>query len=117
MSEDIDGDRAARRQRHEQIRAEVASEEAEAEAAESADTLDVPLHLRITRGMNAELQKRAAEAQIPLSSLVRRLLIQAMRDQPTGGLTEADVERIARRVLVDQNSHSSTKPQHIVSSL
>jgi len=108
MSEDIDGDRAARRQRHEQIRAEVASEgaeAAEAEAAENADTLDVPLHLRITRGMNAELQKRAGEAQIPLSSLVRRLLIQAMRDQPTGGLTEADVERIARRVLVEQTSH------------
>lgn len=107
MSNQTDDGRAARRERHAQIRAEVASEEAEAaeaEAAENADTLDVPLHLRITRGMDAELQQRAADEQIPLSALVRRLLTQAVRDHPAGGLTEADVEKIARRVFVDHTS-------------
>jgi hypothetical protein len=94
--------RAARRQRHAAIRSEVAAEEAEAaeaEAAENAGTLDVPLHLRITRGLDAELRKRAAAEQIPTSALVRRLLNQAVHDYRSGGLSEADVEEIARRVV------------------
>lgn len=104
MSNHTDDARVARRVRHERIRAEVASEEAEAleaEAAEAADTLDVPLHLRITRGMDAELRARATAERIPTSALVRRLLTQAAHDYPAGGLTEADVEKIARRVLAD----------------
>jgi hypothetical protein len=93
--------RAARRQRHAAIRAEVA---AEAEAAENAGTLDVPLHLRITRGLDAELRTRAAAEQIPTSALLRRLLNRAVHDYRSGGLSEADVEQIARRVVAEQAS-------------
>lgn len=73
MSDRNEDARAARRARHAEIRAEVASEEAEtaeAEAAENAGTLDVSLHLRITRGLDAELRERAAAEQIPTSALV-----------------------------------------------
>lgn len=48
--------RAARRARHEAILAEVTQEEAEAaeaEIAEKASTLDMPLHLRIDRELDA----------------------------------------------------------------
>lgn len=77
-------------------------EAAEAEAAENADTLDVPLHLRITRGLDAELRQRAAAEQISTSALVRRLLTKAVHDYRAGGLTEEEVEEIARRVVVEQ---------------
>jgi hypothetical protein len=96
--------RAARRQRHTAIRGEVAAGEAEAPEAEAAETLDVPLHLRITRGLDAELRTRAAAEQIPTSALVRRLLNQAMHDYHSGGLSEADVEQVARRVVAEQAS-------------
>ncbi len=93
--------RAARRERHAAIRDEVAAEEAEAAEAEAAETLDVPLHLRITRGLDAELRQRAAAEQIPTSALVRRLLNQAMHDHRAGGITHAEVEQIARRVVAE----------------
>lgn len=105
MTNSVDDARAARRARHEAIRAEVASEEAEAaeaEAAENAATLDVPLHVRISRGLHAELRRRAAAEHIPTSALVRRLLDQAVHPRGTGELTAADVEEIARRVTREE---------------
>lgn len=107
MSETTERQRAARRARHAAIRTEVASEEAEAaeaEAAENAGALDVPLHLRVTRDLDAELRRLAAAEQVPTSALVRRLLTQAIHQHRPGGLTEEDVERIARRVVIEQAS-------------
>jgi len=86
------------------MRAEVAQEEAEAaqsEIIEKAAALDVPLHLRIDRELDAQLRRQAAEAQLPTSALVRRLLRQAVR-QPREQLTTADVESIARRVAREE---------------
>jgi len=56
------------------VREEYADEEAE--AAENAAALDVPLSLRITRELDGQLRRRAAAEQIPTSALVRRLLSQ-----------------------------------------
>lgn len=105
MTNSVDDTRAARRARHEAIRTEVAAEEAEAEeaeAAENAAALDVPLHVRISRGLDAELRRRAADERIPTSALVRRLLDQAVHRHGTGELTAADVEAIARRVTREE---------------
>jgi hypothetical protein len=97
--------KAARRARHEAIRAEIADEEteaAEAEAAESVAILDVSLHLRISHTLDAELRRRAASEHIPTSALVRRLLTQAVHQHDTGGLTTVEVEEIARRVAREE---------------
>lgn len=94
--------RAERRARHAAIRTEVAAEEAEAaeaEAAERASTLDVPLHLRISKEMDLKLRERAAAEQVPTSALVRRLLKGALEDGGASVLTIEQVEQIARRVL------------------
>lgn len=95
----------ARRTRHAAIRAEVAQEEAEAaeaEAAENATALDVPLHLRIDRQLDAQLRQRAAAEHIPTSALVRRLLRQAAHEHHTGSLSTAEVENIARRIAREE---------------
>lgn len=81
MTDTQDDGRAARRARHTAIRDETAQEEAE--AAESATTLDVPLHLRIDRQLDEQLRQRAAAEQIPTSALVRRLLRQAAHEHRT----------------------------------
>jgi hypothetical protein len=97
--------RAARRARHEAILAEVAQEEAEsagADIAEKATILDMPLHLRIDRELDAQLRRRAATEHIPTSALVRRLLRQAVHEHHPEGLTAADVEDIARRVAREE---------------
>lgn len=97
--------RAARRRRHEAIRAEVAEEEAEAieaEIAEKAGTLEVPLHLRIDRELDIQLRQLAAEAQIPTSALVRRLLRQAIHGLQREGHTVSQIEEIARRVAREE---------------
>ncbi len=102
MTETTDGVRDARRARHRAIRAEVAKEESEAaEVAERSAALDVPLHLRIDRELDVQLRRQAAEAQVPTSALVRRLLRQAVQ-APREPLTEADVESIARRVAREE---------------
>jgi predicted HicB family RNase H-like nuclease len=104
MTEATDGVREARRARHDAIRAEVAQEESEAaqaEATEKAAALDVPLHLRIDRELDTQLRRQAAEAHVPTSALVRRLLRQAVQ-QPREQLTTADVESIARRVAREE---------------
>jgi hypothetical protein len=95
---------ADRRTRHAAIRSEVAREEAEtaeAEVAEKAAVLEVPLHLRIDRALDAELRKRAVAAHMPTSALVRRLLREAIDGQRLG-LSSADVEDIARRVAREE---------------
>jgi hypothetical protein len=100
--------RAARRARHAAIRAEVAQEEAEAaevEAAENAIALDVPLHLRIDRQLDARLRRLAAAEHIPTSALVRRLLRQATEHR-TEPFTTADIEQIARRVAREEIDHT-----------
>ena len=105
MTDTTKGARVARRARHEAILAEVAQEEAEAaeaEVAEKASTLDVPLHLRIDRELDAELRRRATAEHIPTSSLVRRLLRQSVHEQAIGVLTAAEVEDIARRVAREE---------------
>ena len=104
MTETTDGVRDARRARQHAIRGEVAQEEfeaAEADVAEKAAALDVPLHLRIDRELDAQLRRQAAEAHVPTSALVRRLLRQAVQ-APREQLTEADVENIARRVAREE---------------
>ena len=100
-----DDARSARRARHDAIRAEVAAEEAEAaeaEAVEREGSLDIPLHLRITRDLDARLRREAEEEQIPTSALVRRLLVQALREREQAGLTEAQAEDVARRVVREE---------------
>ncbi len=75
------------------------AEAAETESAEQAGALDVPLHLRIDRELDAQLRSRALAEQIPTSALVRRLLRQAIGEQRSSELTAAEVEQIARRVV------------------
>src|ERR1035437_7289440 len=89
--------RAARRARHERILAEVAQEgaaAAEAEIDQTASTLDVALHLRIDRELDARLRKRAAAEHIPTSALIRRLLRQTVREHESGGLTDRKSTRL-----------------------
>lgn len=92
------------RARRAAIAAEYADEEAEAaevEAAENAAALDVPLNLRITKGLDGELRRRAAAEQIPTSALVRRLLTRSVHEPTAPVLTGEQVEQveaIARRV-------------------
>lgn len=84
------------------IRAEYADEEAEAAEAEVAErnaALDIPLNLRIDKDLDAQLKQRAAQAQIPVSALVRRLLREATTRPETQPLTVEQVEQIARRIL------------------
>ena len=100
MTETTNEAQAARRARHDEILAEVASEEAE--AAEKAHTLDVPLHLRIDTELDAQLRHRAATENIPTSALVRRLLRQAVHEGQPEGLTAAAVEDIVRRVTREE---------------
>lgn len=105
MTNTTDEARAARRARHEAILAEVAQEEAEAaetDIAEKASTLDMPLHLRIDRELDAQLRRRAAAEHIPTSALVRRLLRQAVQEHHHSGLTMAEVEDVARRVVREE---------------
>ncbi len=105
MTDTTEESRTARRARHEAILAEVAQEEAEAveaEIAEKASTLDMPLHLRIDRELDEQLRRRAAAEHIPTSALVRRLLRQAVQEHRPAGLTAVEVEDIARRVAREE---------------
>jgi predicted HicB family RNase H-like nuclease len=83
-------------------RQEYAEEEAEAaelEAAERTAALEVPLSLRITRELDAELKRRAAAEQISPSALIRRILRQVLHSGQEPVLTVEQVEEIARRVM------------------
>lgn len=90
--------------RREAILADYAEEEAEAteiEVAENAGALDVPLNLRITKGLDVQLRQRAAAEQIPTSALVRRLLTGAVAATTAPVLTVEQIEAIARRVAAE----------------
>src|SRR5699024_605642 len=105
MTDSSSENRSARKVRHAAIRAEVAQEEAaaaEAEAGERAGALEVPLHLRITRDLDAQLRQEAGQEQSPTSALVRRLLAQALREREQASLTHEQVEEIARRVVREE---------------
>ncbi len=109
MTSDREDARATRRERHAAIRAEVAQEEAEAaeaEAIETANTLDVPLHLRIDRQLDAQLRTWASTEHIPMSALVRRVLRESVGVHRTESPTTAEVEEIARRIVREELSHS-----------
>ncbi len=104
MTETTEQARAVRQERHRAIRADVAQEEAEAteaEVAEKAGALDVPLHLRIDRNLDVELRRQAEIEQVPTSSLVRRLLRQAL-EESREQLTVGQVEAIARRAVQEE---------------
>lgn len=104
MTKTTDTARVDRRARHQAIRTEIAAEEAEAaeaEATEKANTLDVPMHLRIDRDLDERLRQRATGEGIPTSALVRRLLRQAMQQGPAVP-SHADIEDIARRVAREE---------------
>ncbi|MGH3812457.1 MAG: ribbon-helix-helix protein, CopG family [Pseudonocardiaceae bacterium] len=108
MTDTTEEAQTARRARHEAILAEVAQEEAEvaeAEIAEQASTLNVPLHLRIDRELDEQLRRRAAAEHIPTSALVRRLLRRAVHEDRPAGLTAVEVEDIARRVAREELRH------------
>lgn len=86
------------------IRAEVSIEETEAgrpEAVETTNTLDVPMHLRISRDRNAQLRNQASDGGIPTSALVRRLLRKPLR-QGSDVMSQADVGNIAHRVAGEE---------------
>lgn len=104
MTDTIASGRAARRGRHDAIRAEVATEEAEAaeaEAGEKATALNVPMHLRIDHDLDERLRQRAGDEGVPTSALVRRLLRQALGQGPAS-LTRVEIEEIARRVAREE---------------
>ncbi len=67
------------------------------------------MHLRIDRGLDAQLRRQVAEAHVPTSALVRRLLRQAAVQEPREQVTTADVESIARRVAREE-LHPRVKP-------
>lgn len=101
----VDTARTARRARHAAILTEVATEEAEtaeAEAAANNAALDVPLHLRIDRALDAQLRHRADTERIPTSALVRRLLRQAVDASSDTPITVDRVEAIARRIVREE---------------
>ena len=87
-----------RLQRHARLRAEIAEEEAEAIAAETAENQQAALSLRVPASLVAELKARAESEHIPTSALVRRLLTQALHEPTAPVLTVEQVEQIARRV-------------------
>ncbi|GAA2803987.1 ribbon-helix-helix protein, CopG family [Crossiella cryophila] len=87
-----------RRVRHARLREEIAAEEAEAIAAESAENQQAALSLRVPASLVAELKARADAEHIPTSALVRRLLTEALRAPVAPALTVEQVEEIARRV-------------------
>jgi predicted DNA binding CopG/RHH family protein len=84
--------------RHARLREEVAEEEAEAIAAETAENQQAALSLRVPASLIAELKARADAEHIPTSALVRRLLTDALRTPTAPVLTVEQVEQIARRV-------------------
>jgi predicted HicB family RNase H-like nuclease len=88
----------ARLLRHAQLREEIAEEEAEAIAAESAENQQTALSLRVPTSLAAELKARAEAEHIPTSALVRRILSQALHAPDAPVLTVEQVEQIARRV-------------------
>lgn len=90
--------RRADRLRLADSREAVIEDEAEAIAAEIAESRQSALSLRVPAWLAAALKSRAEAEQIPMSALVRRILAQALEDPGAPVLTVEQVEQIARRV-------------------
>ena len=90
---------------------EYAEEEAEATEIETTQrmaTLDVPLNLRISRALDSALRKRAKQQNIPVSTLVRRLLADGLEQPATGGPLDVQaIEAIARRVVREELANAA----------
>jgi predicted DNA binding CopG/RHH family protein len=87
------------RARRDAIRAEYASEEAEAAEAEAIENEQAVVSVRVPASLAEALKTKAAAEHIPTSTLVRRLLTQAVQEPPATALTVEQVEEIARRVF------------------
>ena len=90
--------RRADRLRLADARESVIEDEAEAIAAEIAESRQAALSLRVPASLSAALKARAEAERIPLSALVRRILTQAVEQPGSPVLTVEQVEEIARRV-------------------
>jgi len=84
--------RSVRRSREEE------TEAIEAEIAEKRWDTRCPAAFAYRQGTGRPVSRRAAEAQIPTSALVRRLLWEAIQGQRRESPTLSEIEDIARRV-------------------
>jgi predicted DNA binding CopG/RHH family protein len=89
----------ATRARRDAIRAEYATEEAEAAEAEALENEQTVLSVRVPATLAETLKSRAAAEHIPTSALIRRILNQAVHDPAAPVLTVEQVEEIARRIF------------------
>jgi len=89
----------ATRARRDAIRAEYATEEAEAAEAEALENEQAVVSVRVPASLAETLKSRAAAEHIPTSALIRRILSQAVHDPGAPVLTVEQVEEIARRIF------------------
>jgi predicted DNA binding CopG/RHH family protein len=89
----------ATRARRDAIRAEYATEEAEAAEAEALENEQTVVSVRVPATLAETLKSRAAAEHIPTSALIRRILSQAVHDPAAPVLTVEQVEEIARRIF------------------
>jgi predicted DNA binding CopG/RHH family protein len=89
----------ATRARRDAIRAEYATEEAEAAEAEALENEQTVVSVRVPATLAERLKSRAAAEHIPTSALIRRILSQAVHDPAAPVLTVEQVEEIARRIF------------------
>ncbi len=81
------------------IRAEYADEEAEAVDTEVLENDQAVTSVRVPAALAETLKARAADAHVPTSALIRRILTRAARAGPEPVLTVGQVEEIARRIV------------------
>jgi predicted DNA binding CopG/RHH family protein len=93
-------DQAGRRRRA-AIRADYAAEEAEVAEAEAVEAEQAVLSVRIPAELAETLKARAAAEHVPVSALVRRVLLRSVMEPAQPVLTVEQVEEIARRVLLE----------------
>jgi hypothetical protein len=89
------------RARRDAIRAEYATEEADAAEAEAVEAEQAVLSVRVPAQLAETLKARAAAEHIPVSALVRRVLTRGILDPDQPVLTVEQVEQIARRVILE----------------
>lgn len=87
------------RARREAIRAEYATEEADAAEAEAVEAEQAVLSVRVPAQLAETLEARAAAEHIPVSALVRRLLTRGIAEPDQPAITVEQVEQIACRVM------------------
>ena len=98
-----DSARRADRMRLADAREAVIEDEAEAIAAEIAESeQQAAISVRVPASLSAALKARAEAEHIPTSALVRRILTEAMAQHPSSSALTAEqieqIEEIARRV-------------------